>query len=136
MFPGIYGFTWDTGNLIFLGIFFTVAAIIAGTVTLAAVRAYKDHMLKKHEAIEWAQDFHDLPQSARICRHVLTGELKQRRCPHGFDCRACDQHQALVANNQADDANIPGKKTAPQPIHASGFRMPLDRLYHRGHTWV
>ena len=57
---------------IFLGIFFTVAAIIAGTVTLAAVRAYKDHVFMKHEAIQWMGDFHDLPQSARVCRHVLT----------------------------------------------------------------
>lgn len=136
MFPGVYGFTWDIGNIVFLGIFFTVAAIIAGTITLAAVRAYKDHLLKKHEAIQWMEDFHDLPQRARVCRHVLTGELKQRTCPHGFDCRVCDQHEALVKNSQTNEAVPREKKAAPQPVLASGFRMPVDRLYHRGHTWV
>ncbi len=75
MFPGVYGFTWDAGNVIFLGIFFTVAAVIAGTLGLAVKRAYKDHAMKKHEMIRWHRDFHDLPQRARTCRHVLTGEL-------------------------------------------------------------
>ncbi len=82
--------------------------------------------MKKHETIQWLGDFHDLPQGARTCRHVLTGELQERTCPNGFDCRGCDLHQRLLK----------GEKDALQPAQASGFQMPLDRLYHRGHTWV
>lgn len=136
MFPGVYGFMWDAGNLVFLGIFFTVAAVIAGTVALAAIRAYKDHKLKKHESIRWMEDFHDLPLSARECRHMLTGKLKQRTCPNGFDCRVCDQHEAMVKNHQGNEGDLQENKGVLQPVLASGFRLPLDRLYHRGHTWV
>jgi glycine cleavage system H protein len=135
MLPGVYGFTWDAGNVLFLGIFFTVATVIAGTVTLAGMRAYKDHLMKRHESIRWMEDFHDLPQSARACRHVLTGELKQRTCPNGFDCRVCAQHEALLGQRQAS-ADSGEKKNPAQPARALGFSMPLDRLYHRGHTWV
>ena len=135
MFPGVYGFTWDAGNIIFLGIFFTVAAVIAGTLGLAVKRAYKDHVMKKHEMIRWHQDFRDLPQRARTCRHVLTGELKQRYCPNGFDCRECDLHPQLL-KNESVSGKVREKKRPAQAASASGFRVPLDRFYHRGHTWV
>ena len=135
MLPWVYGFTWDAGNLIFLGIFFSVATVIAGTVTLAGVRAYKDHRLKKHESIQWMQDFHDLPRGARVCRHVLTGELKERICPNGFDCRVCDQHEKLLKAAR-EGTNLQDRKPVPEAAIATGFDMPLDRLYHRGHAWV
>jgi glycine cleavage system H protein len=135
MFPWVYGFTWTAGNIIFLGLFFTVAAVIGGTVTLAALRAYKDHTLKKHQAIQWHQDFHDLPDCARVCRHVITGELNERTCPNGFDCRVCTRHEELVAESQAR-VEAGEKLTLPQPAVATGFSLPLDRLYHRGHAWV
>ena len=116
MFPGVYGFTWDAGNIIFLGIFFTVALIIVSTVTLAALRSMRDVRQGKQESIQWKEDFHDLPVSLRVCRHELTGELKQRTCPNGFDCRVCTLHPTLV---QAENVQENG-----------------GRLYHRGHTWV
>ncbi len=116
MFPGVYGFTWDAGNVIFLGIFFTVAVIIASTVTLAALRSWRDIRQGKEEVIQWKEDFHDLPVALRSCRHELTGELKQRTCPNGFDCRVCTLHPTLI-QQQAE-------------------RNESDRLYHRGYTWV
>ncbi len=135
MFPWVYGFTWDAGNFIFLGIFFTVAAVIAGTLTLASVRAYKDHLLKKHETIRWLGEFHDLPERARTCRHVYSGELQQRVCPNGFDCRICGQHEIMLRRQEVQKEPSRGNSVAPLR-RGNGFQMPLDRLYHRGHTWV
>jgi glycine cleavage system H protein len=134
MFPWVYGFTWDAGNVIFLGIFFTVVGIIAGTVTLAALRAYKDHRARRHEAIRWQGDFHDLPGNARACRHEMTGELKQRNCPNGFDCRICQLHGRLLEVRQ--DGTALQDNSLPQLALSPDFDMPQDRLYHRGHTWV
>jgi hypothetical protein len=135
MFPWVYGFTWDVGNVLFLGIFFSVVAVIAGTVTLAVVRTRRDHAIRAHETIQWQVDFHDLPQTLRTCRHELTGELMRRTCPNGFDCRVCDVHRHLL--QRAMDAAPAGtKRDASRPTFVAGFQMPLDRLYHRGHTWV
>ena len=116
MFPGVYGFTWDTGNLIFLGVFFTVAVIIVSTVTLAALRSWRDMRNGKEEMIRWEEDFHDMPIALRTCRHVFTGELQQRTCPNGFDCRRCELHPELIRGQVDPSEN--------------------DRLFHRGHTWV
>ena len=115
MFPGVYGFTWDAGNLIFLGLFFTVVAVIATTVTIATLRTRRDMRLGKEEAIRWSEDFHTLPLALRACRHELTGELRHRSCPNGFDCRACEVHGRFV--------------------QAEGSRGN-EELYHRGHTRV
>ena len=84
MFPGVYGFTWDAGNLIFLGLFFCVAVVIASTVTLAAVRAARDLRRHREEAIRWQEDFHDLPEPLRRCRHELSGALVRLSLDCGF----------------------------------------------------
>ena len=135
MFPWVYGFSWDAGNVIFLGIFFMVIVVITGTFALAAVRAYRDQRMRKHESIKWHQDFHDLPQAARTCRHVLNGELRGRDCPNGFDCRGCELHQQIEQRSDAD-APVGNRKNGSRPDLVAGFQMPLDRLYHRGHSWV
>ena len=116
MFPGVYGFTWDAGNLLFLGIFFTVAIIIVTTIALAALRAWRDVQQGKQDSIRWQEEFHDLPVPLRVCRHELSGELKHRTCPNGFDCRRCEFHASLV------------------PPDTKGSSVP--GIYHRGHTWV
>ncbi|HEX9007253.1 MAG TPA: glycine cleavage system protein H [Bacteroidota bacterium] len=113
MFPGVYGFTWDAAHLIFLGVFFTVALVIASTVTVALLRARRQMRLRAQERIRWQEDFHDLSAGLRACRHALTGELPRRVCPNAFDCRACEVH-----------LRYPEREVA------------ADRYYHRGHTWV
>jgi hypothetical protein len=115
MFPGVYGFTWDAGNLIFLGLFFTVAIVLATTVTLAALRTFRDLRLGQEESIRWHEDFQALPAPLRACRHELTGEVTHRRCQNGFDCRSCAFHREFAAAT-------PGKADAVR--------------YHRGHTCV
>ena len=130
MFPWVYGFTWTIGNIVFLGIFFTIVAIIGTTVIIALLRAYRIMQANHAEAIRWESEFHDLPISARRCRHMFTGEFKQRTCENGFDCRSCVTHAKLIQNKttNSDDIEV--------PIQVYGFTMPTDRLYHRGHTWV
>ncbi len=130
MFPWIYGFTWTPGNIIFLGIFFSVVAIIGATVLLSFRRALHSIKTNSMESIRWESEFHDLPIAARTCRHEFTGEFKRRTCDNGFDCRSCVTHGNLMKNKATNSDLI------EHPIHAFGFTIPIDRLYHRGHTWV
>jgi hypothetical protein len=117
------------GAVIFLGAFFGVLAVVAFTLIRAAVRSYRDTAGARAEVIRWHADFDGLPARERRCRHELTGEVESRECPNEFDCRVCDEHPRFIAENGS-----------PQPSHdtaeVAGLRLPLDRMYHRGHTWV
>ncbi len=130
MFPGVYGFTWDAGNLIFLGLFFSVAIVMAATVVIASLRAWKDFRGHKDQAIRWDDDFRDLPAALKVCRHELNGEVAHRTCPHAFDCRTCSVHPQFL--NRIGHVQVARQAGGSQ----FGFDMPSDRLYHRGHTWV
>ncbi len=134
MFPFVYGFTWDAGNIIFLGLFFSVVAIIVSTVMVAALRARRDFALRKQESIRWESDFHDLPSSARKCRHEFTGEFKHRTCDNAFECGECATHAKLVEHALQNAGAEEQKENVQQRIY--GYEMPQDRMYHRGHTWV
>jgi glycine cleavage system H protein len=72
-----------------------------------------------------------MPASARPCRHQLTGEAAGRCCENGFDCRHCGEHARLEALRQEV-----GRPARADAVVHYGFDLPLDRLYHRGHTWV
>jgi hypothetical protein len=129
MLPWIYGFHWNAGHIIFLGAFYTVLTVVVATLIVAARRsrrAIADHHV---EDIRWHADFHDLPPQDRVCRHVLTGEFKSRECPHAFDCRQCEMHAKLIAMQP-----VPEPDAAEEEI--MGMTFPLDRFYHRGHTWA
>lgn len=128
MFPGINGFAWDAGHIIFLGIFYTVLMIVASTMIVALRRAILSFRANRAEALRWHADFEDLPEKWRSCRHELAGEIAHRSCPNGFDCRHCAEHPLF-------------EKARVRPLPAgeprvAGFAVPDDRLYHRGHTWV
>ena len=129
MLPWNYGFHWSAGSVIFLGAFYTVLVIVLTTVVSAVWRARRTVAAQGAGAIRWRSEFHDLPQSDRACRHALTGEMPGRVCPNAFDCRRCETHAALVAARPAASA-------APVEEEVFGMTVPLDRLYHRGHTWV
>lgn len=118
MFPWVYGFEWNAGTVIFLGLFFTVVIVILTTVTVAVVRSLRAFAQRKHHAVGWEAQFEDLGREARPCRHQLAGETEQRYCRHGFECKDCDFHRKMldVAEGEAGDAP--------------------DRYFHRGHAWV
>jgi glycine cleavage system H lipoate-binding protein len=129
MFPWNYGFEWNTGHIIFLGAFYVVLSIVVVTVASAIWRSRRDLHTQKTEAIRWHADFEDLLPRDRVCRHVLTGEFQKRECPNAFDCRYCETHGKLIEKR-------PVAMPAESEEEICGMAFPLDRLYHRGHTWV
>lgn len=129
MFPWNYGFEWNTAHVIFLGAFYTVLVVVATTLVSAFLRAGRDLGARREESIRWHSDFDDLPPQDRVCRHVLTGEFRRRECPNAFDCRLCATHAKLIARHPAGAA-----PEAEEEVF--GMSFPLDRFYHRGHTWV
>ena len=139
MFPWSPDFIWDPSHVIFLGAFYVAVLVIAGTLLLALRRTVRDLSGKRAEAILWHADFEELPAFARRCRHELTGEVRSRTCPHAFDCRSCETHAEMAAARQDGFVgSLPGCLASPAAADDSafGFRLPLDRLYHRGHTWA
>ncbi|HMD72119.1 MAG TPA: hypothetical protein VKF41_12280 [Bryobacteraceae bacterium] len=129
MLPWNYGLHWSIGTAVFLGAFYTVLVIVVTTVISAAVRSRRVLRDGDADAVRWNSDFYALPARDRACRHELTGEVAQRECPNGFDCRKCDTHRMFLDRRTA---STPGGKS----YEGFGMTFPLDRLYHRGHTWV
>jgi hypothetical protein len=133
MLPWNYGFHFGAASYIFLGAFYTVLLVVSTTVLNALWRTKRDLSKGKVEDIRWHSDFHDLSAADRSCRHVLTGEFKSRECKHDFDCRQCKTHAKLVALH-------PPVRAADSEAEAEagifGMSFPLDRMYHRGHTWA
>jgi len=117
-------------HIIFLGLFYTVLAVLSTTVALSLYRAGQDFRARRAEAICWHATFPDLPARDRLCRHEFTGEFSHRLCDKAFDCRECQQHAALVARRPPDAA------PTPREADVFGLEFPLDRLYHRGHAWA
>jgi glycine cleavage system H lipoate-binding protein len=124
MFPGIDGFHWTVGHVIFLFLFFAVVLTIVATVVSAAWRTAHD--FRTNQAIEvcWRSDFAALPESDRRCRHELAGRVISRTCDNAFDCRHCSKYSQFAV--------LPATGLAPD----LGLNYSADRFYHRGHTWV
>jgi hypothetical protein len=124
MFPGIDGFHWTAGHIIFLGLFFAVVVTILMTVSSALWRTSRD--FRNHEANDlcWRSDFAELPQPDRRCRHELSGRVMSRTCDNAFDCRSCEKYSKFAV--------LPSTGVA----HDLGLQYSDDRFYHRGHTWV
>jgi glycine cleavage system H lipoate-binding protein len=129
MLPWNYGFHWSLGTIIFLGAFYTVLVVLVTTMLSAAWRAQRALRANAAEDLRWHTDFYDLPARDRACRHELTGEVEHRECRNGFDCRTCDTHQTFLDRRPPLE---PGEKS----YEGFGMTFPLDRMYHRGHTWV
>jgi glycine cleavage system H lipoate-binding protein len=126
----VYGFAWSTGDFIFLGAFFTVVTIIGLTVLLSLRRTWRTIRSDQYGSVRWDLEFHDLPETARVCRHVFSGEFDRRTCQNGFDCRSCVTHGQLLEKLAAEPPAV------ALPVDTFGFNIPEDRLYHRGHAWV
>lgn len=129
MLPWNYGFEWNAGHIVFLAAFYTVLVVVATTVVSAMVRSRRAIRAENVDSIRWHSDFDDLPPQDRVCRHVLTGEFASRECPNAFDCRHCATHGRLIQGRPVEQ---------PDDTEAEifGMEFPLDRFYHRGHTWV
>jgi glycine cleavage system H protein len=132
MFPWVYEFKWELGHIIFTGGFFTVAVIVATTLTLAIMKLYRNYRENRVDQVMWEAAFEDFPTATRRCRHEMTGLIKNRVCPNHFDCRECKVHQGLLRHAGAKLESI----GTDDEIDIVGLQIPLDRMYHRGHTWV
>ncbi len=130
MFPWIYGFHWTPMHIAFLTIFGCVIVAVAATVIIAIRRTRRTLSGTSLEKMQWMSEFEDLPLFARACRHQMTGETPSRTCHQEFDCRTCSAHSQFLAKTAPELAPA----TADQAVY--GLAMPLDRYYHRGHTWV
>jgi len=124
MFPGIDGFHWTVGHVIFLSLFFAVVATILATLVFAVLRTKRDFRTNRAIELCWKSDFAELPESDRRCRHELAGRVVSRACDNAFNCRRCGKY--------AQFAVLP----ATGLTRDLGLHYPEDRLYHRGHTWV
>jgi Glycine cleavage H-protein len=124
MFPGIDGFHWAFGHVLFLVLFFAVALTIAVTIASAVMKTVDDFRSHKAAMLCWNAQFAELPASNRRCRHELAGRVISRTCDNSFDCRTCE--------NYSHFAVLPASGNA----RPCGLDFPDDRLYHRGHTWV
>ena len=124
MFPGVDGFHWAFGHVLFLCLFFAVALTIVATTVRAAMQSARDLHTNGATGICWKLEFAELPESERRCRHELAGRVEHRTCPNAFDCRTCRDCAHLAA--------LPGVEAA----NTSGLNYPANRLYHRGHTWL
>lgn len=124
MFPGIDGFHWTAGHIIFLALFFAVALTILATLTSAVLRTVRD--FRSHHAFDlcWKSDFAELPEKERRCRHELAGRVGSRTCDNAFDCRRCSKY--------AEFAALPAREMG----HELAVPYSTDRFYHRGHTWI
>lgn len=131
MFPWVYGFEWHPGYLIFLGVFYTVALVVAGTVVYALWRSFRTVRRGETGKVAWHAAFEDLTPQERRCRHAITGELPERVCDHEFDCRGCRMHARLLFADGTEPAG-----GAADEAEVAGVPVPADRYYHRGHTWI
>jgi hypothetical protein len=132
MLPWVSGFHWDAGHIIFLGIFYLVLIIIASSVIRAVLRSHNVFKTQRQEEVIWEANFEDLPLDARTCRHVFDGLFERRTCDNRFDCRDCETHAKLITETAQRDIAVHPKDEQ----HIGGLNIPLDRLYHRGHTWA
>ncbi|MFB3902715.1 MAG: glycine cleavage system protein H [Acidobacteriota bacterium] len=126
MLPGINGFHWQLGHLVFISTFFTILFVIFGTSALGFVRSALRLRSQNKEAMFWHHQFQDLVPDEKSCRHAMTGELKGRICPNAFDCCNCATHAVMSEEH-------PCSSEAEQ---VAGLCYPPARLYHRGHAWV
>jgi glycine cleavage system H protein len=124
MFPGIDGFHWTLGHVLFLSLFFTVALTILITVASAAWRTNRDFRSDRAIDLWWRSQFAELPVSDRRCRHELAGRVLSRTCDKAFDCRHCEKYSQFAV--------LP----ATGNVGSLGLNFAEDRYYHRGHTWV
>ena len=127
MLPGVDGFVWDVGHIVFIGAFFTVLTVLAGAVSWSVAAAARDVRMQRIPVLRWEAVFGGLPPAARLCRHTLAGVIDRRVCDRSFTCGSCPDHPALAARPIRWGL-------AHSPV--AGVEVASDRSYHRGHTWA
>ena len=124
MFPWVDGFHWTVMHVVFLTIFGLVLLTVLTTFAWSLFRTASDLCSHRATQLCWRDNFAQLPEAERHCRHELSGRIIHRVCPKAFDCRHCELYEAFAA--------------MPVPVRSLdvGVEYSDKLLYHRGHTWV
>ena len=124
MFPWVDGFHWTVMHVVFLTIFGLVLLTVLSTFVWSLFRTASDLRSQRAAQLCWRDNFSQLPEAERHCRHEFSGRIIHRVCPNAFDCQHCELYHAYAA----------------MPAPALRFNPGVDYsdklLYHRGHTWV
>ena len=131
MFPGIDGFHWTLGHVLFLSLFFAVALTILITVASAAWRTSREFRSDRAIDLWWRSQFAELPISDRRCRHELAGRFPATVL----------EHLILAANLLHCAVGVGKALHRVEPFREADalfqrLNFAEDRYYHRGHTWV
>jgi hypothetical protein len=122
MLPNVYEFSWEPHRIVFVAFFLTVAAVLASYLAVSLWKSWRDLRAGRAASMRWHEDFEELPEERRLCRHAADGDAPT--CEHGFDCAHCERHRAFAAVATAEAGSV------------HGLEIRSDTLYHRGHTWV
>lgn len=134
MFPWVHEFRWEIGHLIFTGGFTLVLITVLTAITLVFKKIYQIYKERQVEKFVWQATFEDFPSQTRSCRHTISGVFKQRVCNNHFDCGECKIHKQLLEHRIPERVFAAAGDDRANEIF--GLNIPLDRMYHRGHTWV
>ena len=84
---------------------------------------------------EAVQRFRRLPASQRKCRYMRMGIYSRKLCANHYDCWNCEVDQRFEDIYGTHGVFLV-KKLQGEVIKTNGFKLPLDRMYTRGHIWV
>ncbi|HKK71463.1 MAG TPA: hypothetical protein VKA86_09620 [Candidatus Krumholzibacteria bacterium] len=124
MLPNVYEFSWEPHRIVFVAFFLTVAGVLVAHVATSLWRSWRDVRAGRAGSLRWHEDFEELPEERRLCRHASHGDAAVRACENGFDCAHCERHRSRG----------PVASTGAGSVH--GLEIRADTFYHRGHTWV
>ncbi len=106
MFPWVDGFHWTATHIIFLSLFFAAVVIIVATFASAIFRAASDFRGHRANEMCWRENFAELPEEERRCRHELAGRVESRICDNAFDCRECANYPNFAAIPANPPSNV------------------------------
>ena len=124
MLPNVYEFSWEPHRIVFVAFFLTAAAVLVGYLATSLWQSWRDLRAGRAGSLRWHEDFEELPEERRLCRHALDGNAPVRTCENGFDCACCDRHRSRAS----------AASTGSGSVH--GLDIRSDTFYHRGHAWV
>jgi glycine cleavage system H lipoate-binding protein/ferredoxin len=88
-----------------------------------------------HMEVEAIQRFRNLPASQRKCRYMSMGFFSRKICPNYYECWNCEVDQRFEDLHGTHGVFLL-KKMGDAEIKTGGFKLPLDRMYARGHVWI
>lgn len=87
--------------------------------------------VEKEKHISWQNAMRKRPGKERTCRHSLTHRIESKICGLNYNCSKCDFDQLF------EEVWTTKTRSLPCEIqHVKGFDVPMDYLFHTGHTWA